>query len=106
MPGRRLSHDGQVSNVDLLPVQDVAICFDPVEQKLFTDFQKKVDGAENLYTKVKLPRRDSSVDCFVTERKTEQQIFVGTVNLKKLGYKINRRRKLGKIENIYILGTV
>ncbi len=57
---------------------------------------------------VELPKLDRYFDCYVkaTNSDSDEKVFLGTVDLSKLGITMNNHRARGNITHLYILGEV
>ena len=109
--------------------KDTAIVFDPVKQKFYKDSVAKIEEEGNMsfsltssevytrsltskpvnsvpFQKIPIPRYDRSFDCYVQASNTEQRVFIGTIDLSKLGKTINLHRASGHIPELYIIGNV
>ena len=64
-----------------------------------------VEANVGKYTEIKLPRLSNSVECYVEDRDQRDKVTIGTINLGKLPWLLNARRRLwGKINVLYVLG--
>jgi hypothetical protein len=105
--------------------EDTAVVFDPVKQKFFKDSVASIqaEGSACLsfrhelmliaiieqsvpYQKIEIPRYDNSFDCYAKAKNADQKVFLGTIDLSKLGKTINLHRARGHIPYLYIIGNV
>lgn len=107
--------------------EDSAIVFDPAQQKFFKDSVSRITNGEfalhlfrrnksdrieeqnyEKYTTITLPRLSNSVECYIEGRSLgenhREKVTLGTVNLKKLPWLLNAKRRFGKIKELYVLG--
>jgi hypothetical protein len=60
------------------------------------------------YTIITLPRISNSVECYIEAEGPgeahREKISMGTVNLGKLPWQLNAKRRAGKIKELYVLG--
>jgi len=88
--------------------EDTAIVFDPIKQKFFKDSVASIKAEEHSvpYQQIEIPRYESSFDCYVQAKNADQKVFLGTIDLSKLGKTINLHRARGHIPHLYIIGNV
>jgi len=79
------------------------IVFDPLENKLFKDSVVNV-ASDHQYTRVPIKGTSTKVDIVVGPEATK--MFLAAVDLSRLGRRVKKERKNGKITEIFVLGQI
>ncbi|GME58769.1 hypothetical protein GTA08_BOTSDO11343 [Neofusicoccum parvum] len=82
---------------------NTVVVYDSLNQIYWKDTAAKYEGSDaGEFVDIGTGKKNTKVDIYVNVGGT--QMFLATIDLKKLGFDIKSRRKAGKLDNIYVLG--